>query len=137
MLDGHIIPLILDYNAHAGGIPPLYVREDIPSNILLVEENPTKGFFVNVNLRNKKKCLIRCSYNSKKNFFIKPHCSIKQKNGFIYYQIWAFTNLRWLQCGNGRLISKNICSNFNLTSMMNKTLVAAKIQINLPIMYFF
>ena len=43
----------LDRNAHGGGIL-LYVREDIPSKLLLVEENPIEGFFVEINLRNKK-----------------------------------------------------------------------------------
>ena len=53
LLNGYSIPFRLDCNAHGGGIL-LYVREDIPSKRLLVEENPIEDlFFVEINLRNK------------------------------------------------------------------------------------
>ena len=65
-LNGYSTPFRLDCNAHGGGTL-LYVREDIPSKLLLVEENPIEGFFVEINLRNKKKWLISCSYNPPKN----------------------------------------------------------------------
>ena len=64
LLNGYSTPFRLDRNAHGGGIL-LYVREDIPSKLLLVEENPIEGFFVEISLRNKKKWLISCSYNPK------------------------------------------------------------------------
>ena len=54
LLNGYRTPFRLDRNAHGGGIL-LYVREDIPSKLLLVEENLIEGFFVEVNLRNNKK----------------------------------------------------------------------------------
>ena len=76
LLNGYSTPFRLDRNAHGGGIL-LYVREDIPSKLLLVEENLIEGFFVEINLRNKKKWLLSYSYNPKKNFFIKPHRRIK------------------------------------------------------------
>ena len=53
LLNGYSTPFSLDRNAHGGGIL-LYVREDIPSKLLLVEENLIKGFFVEINLQNKK-----------------------------------------------------------------------------------
>ena len=65
LLNGYSTPFRLDRNAHGGGIL-LYVREDIPSKLLLVEENLIEGFFVEINLRNKKKWLLSCSYNPKK-----------------------------------------------------------------------
>ena len=65
LLSGYSTPFQLDGNAHGGGIL-LYVREDIPSNILLVEENLIEGFFLEINLRNKKKWLLSCFYNPKK-----------------------------------------------------------------------
>ena len=77
LLNGYSTPFRLDRNAHGGGIL-LYVREDIPSKVLLVEENLIEGFIVEINLtNNKKKWLLSCSYNPKKNFFIKPHRRIK------------------------------------------------------------
>ena len=75
LLNGYSTPFQLDRNAHGRGIL-LYVREDIPSKLLLVEENLIKGFFVEINSQNKKKWLLICSYNLKK-FFIKPHRRIK------------------------------------------------------------
>ena len=65
LLNGYSPPFRLDCNAHGGGIV-LYVREDIPSKLILVEENPIEGFFMEINLRNKKKWLISYSYNPKK-----------------------------------------------------------------------
>ena len=58
-------PFRLDGNAHGGGIL-LYAQEDIPSKLLLVEKNLIEGFFVGINLQNKKKWLLSCSYNPKK-----------------------------------------------------------------------
>ena len=76
MLNGYSNPFRLDHNAHGGGIL-LDVWEDITLNFLLKKENLMESFFVEKNLRNKKKWLISVSYNSKKNLFIKPYCSIK------------------------------------------------------------
>ena len=73
LLNSYSTSFRLDRNAH-GGCIPLYVREDIPSKLLLVEENLIEGFFVEINLRNKKKWLLSCSYNPKK---IKSHRRIK------------------------------------------------------------
>ena len=44
----------------------LFVREDIPSNLLTTEDKLTEGFYVELNLRNSK-WLINCSYNPHKN----------------------------------------------------------------------
>ena len=65
LLSGYSTPIRLDRNAHGGG-DLLYVREDVPSNLLLVEENLIERFFVEINLQNKKKWLLSCSHNRKK-----------------------------------------------------------------------
>ena len=44
----------------------LFVREDIPSNLLTIEDKPIESIYVELNLRNSK-WLINCSYNSHKN----------------------------------------------------------------------
>ena len=44
----------------------LFVREDIPSNLLTIEEKPIESFYVELNLRNSK-WLVNCSYNPHKN----------------------------------------------------------------------
>ena len=44
----------------------LFLREDIQSNLLTIEEKPVESFYVELNLRNSK-CLVNCSYNPHKN----------------------------------------------------------------------
>ena len=44
----------------------LFVREDIPSNLLTIEEKPIESFYVELNLRNSK-WLVNCSYKPHKN----------------------------------------------------------------------
>ena len=52
LLNGYSTLFRLDRNAPGGGIL-LYVQEDIPSKLLLVEENLIEGFFVEINLRKR------------------------------------------------------------------------------------
>ena len=61
----------------------LYTREDIPSKLLSIERDLTDVFFVNINLHNKKKWLISCSYNPKR-ASIANHISALSKNTDIY-----------------------------------------------------
>ena len=50
-------------NGHGSDIR-LYIRKDVPVKVLSVEiENQIEGFFVKINLKNKKRWLINCSYN--------------------------------------------------------------------------
>ena len=58
-------PYRLDCDSLGGGLL-LYVREDIPSNLLEVETKPIEGFYMEINLRNNE-WLINCSYNPHKN----------------------------------------------------------------------
>ena len=48
----------------------LFVREDIPFNLLTIEEKPIERFYVELNLRNSK-WLVNCSYNPHKNSIAK------------------------------------------------------------------
>ena len=58
-------PHRLDRNSNDGGIL-LYIRRDIPSKLLSIEKDLTEAFSVEINLHNKKKWLISCSYNPKR-----------------------------------------------------------------------
>ena len=62
-MNGFSIPFRLDRDVFADIL--LYVREDIPSKLLLEENNPIEGFFVEINIRNKKMWLTSFSYNPK------------------------------------------------------------------------
>ena len=60
----------------------LYVREDIPTNLLEVETKPSEGFYVEINVRNDK-WLINWSYNPHKNM-IGNHLRALSKKLEIY-----------------------------------------------------
>ena len=68
LIEGFCTPYRLDRNSKGGGVL-LYVREDIPSNLITVDINPginlIESFYVELNLRNNK-WLINCSYNPHK-----------------------------------------------------------------------
>ena len=64
LIEGFCTPYRLDRNLKSGGIL-LYVREDIPSNLITVDISPIESFYVELNLRNNK-WLINCSYNPHK-----------------------------------------------------------------------
>ena len=59
LTDGFSQPYRIDQNSFGGGIM-LYVREDIPSNLLKVESLPIEGFYVESKLRSEN-WLINCS----------------------------------------------------------------------------
>ena len=61
LISGYSSPYRLDRNCRGGGIM-LYVREDIPSKLLLIDNQPIEGFYIEINLR-KKKWLLCGSYN--------------------------------------------------------------------------
>ena len=65
VIDGFSAPYRLDRNCLGGGLM-LFVRDDIPSNLLTIEEKPIESFYVELNLRNSK-WLVNCSYNPHKN----------------------------------------------------------------------
>ena len=62
-IDGYSTPYCFNKTLHGSRIL-LYIREDIPSEILKFEpvQNNFEGFFVEINLK-KKKWLLSCSYN--------------------------------------------------------------------------
>ena len=65
VIDGFSTPYRLDRDNNGGGIM-LYVREDIPSNLLATDEkNHIKSFYVELDLCNEK-WLINGSYNPNK-----------------------------------------------------------------------
>ena len=60
IMEGFRVPYRVKRNGNGGGIM-LFVREDIPTKLLSVENSPTEAFFIEINLR--KKTLFSCSYN--------------------------------------------------------------------------
>ena len=49
IMDGFSPPYRLDRNCHGDGLT-LFVRKDIPSNLLVIEKKPIESFFIEINL---------------------------------------------------------------------------------------
>ena len=64
MINGFSSPFHLDRKDKDGGII-LYIREDILSRLVSTKSCQFEGFLVEINLRNKKKCLLSYSCNLK------------------------------------------------------------------------
>ena len=62
LIEGFSTPYRLDRDSKGGRIM-LYIRQDIPSNLLVFEGKPIESLFTELNLQNAK-ILINCSYNS-------------------------------------------------------------------------
>ena len=96
----------------------LYIREDIPSTLLLIK-NITEEFFVEKNLH-KKKWLISRSYNPSKALFAN-HMTVLSKN--IEINTTKYNNLLFLGDFNAGLEDgsiKKFCLAYSLTSRINK-----------------
>ena len=90
------------------------------SKLLSIERDLTEAFFVEINLHNKKKWFISCSYNPKR-ALIANHFSSLSKCTDIYTS--KCDNLIFLDDFNARVEdtdTKMFCSSYNLTSMVNK-----------------
>ena len=81
LLDGYNVPFRSDRDGNGGGIL-LFIRQDITSKLLPMN-NEVEGFFVEINLRNKKKWPPSCSYNPKK-ALISNHLTELSKNIYLY-----------------------------------------------------
>ena len=95
-------PFCLDRDRNGGGILS-YIREDVPSKLLTIE-NITETFLVEVNLH-KKKWLISCSYNPSK-ALIGNYMTILSKNIDIYTT--KYSNLLFLGDFNAGLEDASI-----------------------------
>ena len=118
LLDGYCDPFRFDRDGNGGGIL-LYIRDDIPSKLLSKNKN-IEGFFVELNLRNKKKWLLSCSYNPKE-ATISSHLAELSRNTDLY--LTKYDQLLFLGDFNAGVEDssiKDFCSSFNLASMINK-----------------
>ena len=118
LLDGYSVPFLFDGNGNGGGIL-LYIREDIPSKLLIMNKS-IEGFFVDINLCKKKKWLLSCSYNPKK-MQISNHLAELSKSIDLYLTVYdQLLFLGDFNAGVEDSSVKNFCSSYNLTSMINR-----------------
>ena len=114
LLDGYSVPFRCDRNGNGGDIL-LY----IPSKVLSMNKN-MEGFFVEINLRNKKKVTISCSYNPTK-MQISNHLAELSKSTDLY--LTKYDQLLFLTDFNAGVEDssvKTFCSSYNLTSLINR-----------------
>ena len=119
IINGFSAPFCLDQNDKDDGII-LYIREDIPSRLVSTDSSQVEGFFVEINFRNKKKWLLCCSYNPKKDL-IRQHLYALSKSIDVFTS--KYDNLLFLGDFNTvveDISVKNFCRSYNLTSMINR-----------------
>ena len=119
MTNGFSGPFRLDRNDKGEGIT-LYIRDDIPSRLVSTELSQVEGFFVEINLRNKKKWLLCCSYNPEKDLITQHFYALSKS---IVVLTLKYENLLFLGDFNAGVEDasvKHICRSYNLTSMKNK-----------------
>ena len=117
MINGFSAPFRFDRNDKGGGII-LYIREDIPSRLVSTDSNQVEGFFVEINLRNKKKWLLCCFYNAKKDLIRQNLYALSKSIDVFKYD--NLLSLGDFNAGVEDTSVKNFCRSYNLTSMINK-----------------
>ena len=117
-IEGFSTPYRLDSDSNSGGIL-LYVREDIHSNLTVIQNKPLESFFVELNLRNDK-WLMNCSYNPHKNL-IDNHLDPISK----YLDLYSSKYEKVLILGNFNADIKEkhmrcFCDNYHLKSLIKQ-----------------
>ena len=133
VIDGFSTPYRLDRDSNGGGIM-LYVREDIPSNLLATDEkNHIESFYVEQNLRDEKWLISSCSYNPNKSMICNHLDALS-----TYLDLHSTTYEKILILGNFNVgieeqHMKAFCDNCNLQALSNSPHVT-KIQIILHVL---
>lgn len=120
LIEGFSTPYRLDRNKNGGGIM-LYVREDIPSKLLVKQysDKETENFFVELNLRSKK-WLVSCSYNPHTNL-IEDHLNHVRRN--IDYFLSEYGNFIVLGDFNAEMnnhFMEEFCHSYNLKHLIKE-----------------
>ena len=118
LIDGFSQPYRIDRNSSGGGIM-LYVREDIPSNLLKVETLSIEGFYVELKLRSEN-WLISCSYNPDRNA-IGNH--LEALSDFLDFHSSSYNNIFILgdfNVGVEESHMKTFCKNYSLQNLIKQ-----------------
>ena len=119
LIDGFSQPYRIDRNSSAGGII-LYIREDIPSNLLKVESLQIEGFYGELKLRSEN-WLINCSYNPNRNV-IGNHL-IEIPSDFLDFHSSSYNNIIILGDFNVRVGEphmKTFCGNYSPQNLIKQ-----------------
>ena len=119
VIDGFSTPYRLDRESNGGGIM-LYVREDIPSNLLATDEkNHIESFYVELNLRNEK-WLINCSYNPNKTMICNHLDALSTYLDLHSTPYEKILILGDFNVGKEEQHMKAFCDNYNLASLIKQ-----------------
>ena len=118
LIDGFSAPYRLDRNYQGGGLI-LFVREDIPSNLLKSEEKLVESFYVELNLRNSK-WLVNCSCNPHRNN-ISAHLDRLSKSPDVFSLNYdKLLLLGDFNVGVDENHMKSFCENYDLKSLIKQ-----------------
>ena len=119
VINGFSTPYRLDRDSSGGDIM-LYVREDIPSNLLATDEkNHIESFYVELNLRNEK-WLINCSYNPNKTMICNH---LDELSTYLDLHSTAYEKILILGDFNVGIVEQHMkafCDNYKLTSLIKQ-----------------
>ena len=118
LIDGFSQSYRINRKFSGGGIM-LYVREDIPSNLLKVESLPTEGIYVELKLRSKN-WLINFSYNPNRNT-IGNH--LEALSDFLDFHSSSYNNIIILgdfNVGVEEPHMKTFCENYSLQNLIKQ-----------------
>ena len=108
----------LDCNCHGGGLM-LFVRKDIPSNLLVIEKKPIESFLIEINLRNSK-WLINCSYNPHKNNIATHLDRLSESLDTVSSDYEKFIVLGDFNIEINESHMKSFCENYDLTNLIKQ-----------------
>ena len=94
----------------------LFVREDIPSNLVEAEAKPIESFYIELNLRNDKQLLI-CSYNPHKNNIGKSLSDFLDLHSSTYKKVLILGDFN-VEVDEQNM--KTFCDSYSLTSLIKQ-----------------
>ena len=118
LIDGVSTPHRLDQNSNGGRLI-LFVREDIPSNLVEAEAKPIEGFYIELKLRNDK-WLLNCSHNPHKNNianYLKALSDFLDSHSSTYEKV---LNLGDFNVEADDQNMKTFCDSYSLTSLIKQ-----------------
>ena len=115
LIDGFSRPYRLERNSNGSGLM-LFVKEDIPSNLVEAEVKPIEDFYIELNLRNNR-WLLNCPYNPHKNNIG------NQLSDFLDSHSSAYEKVLILGYFNVEVDDQNMktfCDSYSLTSLIKQ-----------------
>ena len=97
----------------------LFLRDDIPSNLLIIEEKPIESFYVELNLRNRK-WLVNCSYNPHKNSIRNHLDRIRESLDLLSSDYEKMIFLGDFNVTDDEHHMKSFCENYDLKNLIRQ-----------------